>query len=193
MNRMKHQVIQDVCKAVGNSDLEAAKQIIKTSYPFEPAKPIDNQSRKYNETEKTKIFLLDGFIDRYSGEKLVFPPVLRLLSKLMPEEIPYHSHWKMSECHLAFWQLYPTIDHIEPVARGGINEESNWVSTSQLKNSIKSNWTLEELGWKLHRPGDLNNWDGLINWYLEYTETNPELLEDPYLRSWHKAAKATLQ
>ncbi|MDF1744952.1 MAG: HNH endonuclease signature motif containing protein [Gimesia sp.] len=147
MNRMKHRVIQDVCRAVENSDLEAAKQIIETGYPFEPPKPISNQSRKYNETEKTKLFLRDGFIDRYSGEMLVFPPVLRLLSKLMPEEIPYHPNWKMSECHLMYWQLYPTIDHIKPVARGGVNEESNWVCTSQLKNSIKSNWTLEELDW----------------------------------------------
>ena len=193
MYRMKHQVIQDVCSAVGNSDFEAAKQIIKTDYPFEPPKPIDNQSRKYNETEKTKLFLRDGFIDRYSGEKLVFPPVLRLLSKLMPEEIPYHPNWKMSECHLAYWQLYPTIDHIEPVARGGVNDESNWVCTSQLKNSIKSNWTLEELEWELHPPGDLNDWDGLINWYLDYTESNPEVLESNYLHSWHRAAKKALQ
>lgn len=192
MNLMKHEVIHDVCRAIGNSDLEAAKQIIKTGYPFEPPKPISSQSRKYSELEKTKLFLRDGFIDRYSGEKLVFPPVLRLLSKLMPEEIPYHSHWKMSECHFAFWQLYPTIDHIEPVARGGVNEESNWVCTSQLKNSIKSNWTLEELGWELHPPGDLKNWDGLTRWYLDYTESNPDLLQDQYLSTWHKAAKAAL-
>lgn len=193
MNRKKHQLIQEVCRAVENSDIMAAKQIVKSDYPFEPVKPVDSGSRKYNETVKTKVFLRDGFTDRYSGESLVFPPVLRLLSNLMPDEIPYHPHWKMSECHYTFWELYPTIDHVVPVARGGVNEDSNWVCTSQLKNSIKSNWTLDELGWELHPSGDLNDWDGLINWFLKYTETNPELFEDQYLRSWHKAATVALQ
>ena len=72
----------------------------------------------------------------------------------------------MSECHLAYWQLFPTVDHIISVARGGAGEESNWVCTSQLRNSAKSNWLLEELGWQLHEPGDLKEWDGLLKWFI---------------------------
>lgn len=51
----------------------------------------------------------------------------------------------MSECHIVYWELFPTIDHIVPVARGGRNSEENWVSTSMLRNSAKFNGTLEEL------------------------------------------------
>ena len=46
-------------------------------YPF---KPLDNAGRDYTEAEKTKVFRRDGFIDRYSGKKLVYQPVLRILS-----------------------------------------------------------------------------------------------------------------
>ncbi len=124
---------------------------------------------------------------------MVFPPVLRLLSKLMPEDFPFHKNWKMSECHLGYWQLLPTVDHIVPVSRGGVDEESNWACTSQLRNSTKSNWLLEELGWQLREPGDFSEWDGLVNWFTSYAVENSQILENSYIRSWHSAAKKALE
>jgi HNH endonuclease len=56
----------------------------------------------------------------------------------------------------AFWEVGATIDHVVPVTRGGADDESNWVTTSMARNSAKMNWTLEELGWTLHPPG--NHW-----------------------------------
>jgi len=35
-----------------------------------------------------RVFMRDGFIDRYSGERLVFPGIMRALSFYMPGEIP---------------------------------------------------------------------------------------------------------
>lgn len=95
----------------------------------------------------------------------------------------------MSECHFAYWQLLPTIDHIIPVSRDGEDNESNWVCTSQLRNSIKSSWLLEEVGWQLHEPGNLKEWDGLLNWFMLYVDIHPEILEDKYIHSWHNAVK----
>jgi len=97
-----------------------------------------------------------------SGDRLAFPPVLRLLSHLMPEDFPFHPHGKMDKCHIAHWALYPSIDHVVPVARGGGDEESNWVTTSMLRNMAKGQATLEELGWELGPPGCLEDWDGLM-------------------------------
>jgi len=181
-----HAVIAEVCDAVGNGLLDDARIVLQQRYPFTP---VNREKRQYNDYQKTCVFLRDGFVDRYSGEKLVFPPVLRLLSKLMPEEFPFHKNWKISECHAAYWQLFPSIDHIVPVARGGANEESNWVCTSQLRNSAKSNWLLEELGWRLHDPGDLRDWDGLLGWFMNYALRNPETLDDAYSHSWYNAVK----
>jgi len=186
----KHKIIEEACIAIGDNRLPAAKEIISTNYPFSF---IDNVGRKYSEHQKTRIFLRDGFIDRYSGEEMVFPPVLRLLSNLMPEEFPFHKNWKMSECHFGYWQLLPTIDHIIPVSRGGIDDESNWVCTSQIRNSAKSSWLLEELGWQLHSSGDLSDWDGLTGWFMAYAANNATILDDSYIRSWHKAASKAIQ
>lgn len=182
----RYKIIEEVCNLVGNGSLSKASEIIQTQYPF---RPLHNPGRKYSDRQKTKIFIRDGFIDRYSGEKMIFPPVLRLLSILMPAEFPFHKNWKMSECHFGYWQLLPTVDHIIPIARGGADEESNWVCTSQLRNSAKSNWLLEELGWKLHEAGNLKEWDGLIQWFIDYVHENPSMLDDSYISTWHKAAK----
>ncbi|MCK5685045.1 HNH endonuclease, partial [bacterium] len=116
--------IEAACNEISQLNLVQARKIISTEYPFVP---YSKASRSYSERQKTKIFIRDGFIDRYSGERLVFPGTLRLLSLLMPDEFPYQAHWKTSECHIAFWQLCPTIDHIIPVTRGGNDDESNWV------------------------------------------------------------------
>jgi hypothetical protein len=181
-----HKIIMKTCNALTEGTIADAKEIIQEQYPFIPP---NNNGRQYTDYKKTMVFCRDGFVDRYSGEKMVFPPVLRLLSVLMPNEFPFHKNWKMSECHFAYWQLLPTIDHIRPVTRGGADEESNWVCTSQLRNSIKSNWLLEELGWKLHSPGELDEWDGLLNWFMSYVRVHPEVLKDRYLDSWNRAAK----
>jgi len=62
----------------------------------------------------TRIFARDGFIDRYRGSRLIFPPVLRLLSLYLPKEFPYHKNGKMTEGHMAYWELFPTVDHVVP-------------------------------------------------------------------------------
>lgn len=107
----------------------------------------------------------------------------------MPEEFPAHPNWDMSESHIVYWELFPTIDHVIPLARGGPDDEMNWVTTSMLRNSAKSNWTLEELGWKLLPPGSTREWDGLMRWSYEFVLRDPSLLKDRYLKRWHKIAE----
>jgi hypothetical protein len=182
---MENEIISRVCTALAEGELKVAKRIVEIEYPHRPLKP---NSRNYTEQQSTKIFVMDGFIDRYSGKRLVFLPVLRLLSTLMPEVLPFQKNWKMSECHIAYWQLSPTIDHIIPVARGGEDEDINWVTTSMLMNSAKSNWLIKEIGWQLYPPGELKDWDGLLHWFLDYAEKHPQILNAPYIYKWHKAA-----
>lgn len=57
----------------------------------------------------------------------------------------YTDKQKMQECHNAYWEFVPTVDHIYPVALGGADSEENWATTSMLHNSIKNNGTLEQL------------------------------------------------
>lgn len=36
----------------------------------------------------------------------------------------------MGECHNAYWEFVPTIDHIVPVALGGEDNTDNYATTS---------------------------------------------------------------
>lgn len=184
----KANVISRVCEALSQGGHAQAATIASTEYPFVA---LTKAERRYTEIEMMRVFVRDGFIDRYSGQRLVFPGTLRLLSQLMPEQFPAHKNWKMSPSHIVFWELFPTIDHVVPVARGGADEEANWVTTSMLRNSAKAQWTLDELGWELHEPGSLDEWDGLTGWFLEYTAARPEVVSSGYLKRWRRAAGAT--
>ena len=182
----KASVLLEACGSLLVGNAERAGQILDSEYPFER---MARKRRSYSRKQATSIFVRDGFIDRYSGKRLVFPASLQLISTLLPDKFPSHPSGKMNETHIAFWELWPTIDHIVPVARGGADEPSNWACTSMLRNSVKSNWSLEELGWDLIEGGCIDERDGLMNWFFEYTRRNDKPLEDPYLEKWWRAAR----
>jgi hypothetical protein len=185
----KSTAIAAVCAAVTDGDLLHAANLLKRDYPFAPDPVI---RREYGAIESTRVFLRDGFTDRYTGERLVFPPVLRVLSIELPDQFPFHPNWKTDVTHPAFWEIGATVDHVIPVSRGGPDNESNWVTTSMARNSAKMNWTLEELGWALQPPGMTSEWDGLLTWFLEHTRKRPVCIAGGSMRQWHRAATLAL-
>ena len=149
------EILSRVCAAIDDQNIADASSILTNEYPFEP---LANVGRRYSALQCMLVFARDGFIDRYSGRRLVFPGTLRLLSRILPLKFPFHNNWKTDACHFAFYELFPTIDHLVPVSRGGADNESNWVSTSMIRNAAKSNFTVEELGWQTAPPGSLREW-----------------------------------
>ncbi len=182
--------IEKAFRSITEGDIDRCKKIIREEYPFIPVVP---DKRSYTITEKMKIFVRDGFVDRYTGDKLINPGVLKILSFFCPEEFPYHSHGKMTEGHVAYWELFPTIDHVIPIARGGKDNSENWVTTSMLHNQVKNNWTLEQLNWTLNDPGDIKRWDGLTTKFLEFVSQTSDLLKDAYIASWYRASRTALR
>ena len=178
-------VIEEACKLISTQDISGASQVISSNYPFSPSERV---GRSYTPRMMTKVFLRDGFIDRYRGTRLVYPPVLRLLSLYLKSVFPYHKNGKMTEGHMAYWEIFPTIDHVVPIARGGVNLEENWVCCSMLTNSIKSNWTLDQLQWQLLPSGNIAEWDGMIGWFIQQVSIDPNVLENNYIKQWHSAA-----
>ena len=185
MNKLD--VIEFSANKLLHGEILEAKAIIDSEYPF---KKLVSQGRNYTDKEKMEQFVRDGFIDRYSGEKLVNPGILKVLSYYMPDVFPYHAHWKMEECHNAYWEFVPTVDHIVPVALGGVDEKENWVTTSMLHNSIKSNWTLEQLNWNLHAAGNFSDYDGFTKLFVQLVNLNKEMLKDVYIKRWYKLSVA---
>jgi hypothetical protein len=109
------------------------------------------------------------------------------MSHFLPGSFPYHKNGKMAKGHIAFWELLPTIDHIVPVARGGMDTEENWVCCSMISNSIKSNWLLRDLAWRLKEPGSLIDWDGMFFWFIRHVEEYQDLLRISYIKIWFNA------
>lgn len=139
-----------------------------------------------------EVFRRDHFTCRYCGRRTVLPPVLRLLSIAFGSVFPYHPHGKMSECHLAFWRDLASCDHVVPVARFGASDERNLVTACYMCNSIKQNWTVEELGWELRSILKDNSWDGLSDKFpalLELCETRFAAARIPYFRIWLRALR----
>jgi 5-methylcytosine-specific restriction endonuclease McrA len=190
------ETLEMVLQALDREDTLKAAELVRSRYRFDP--PMEQRS-SISELDRVRVFLQDGFIDRYSGDKLFFPPVLELISLEIPKDFPSHPNGKFTECHVAHWELYSAVDHVVPLARGGPHQMSNWATTSTMHNQIKSHWTLEDLGWHLLPPGELKDWDGGLGWFLEYMKgrgagllnVDSRLGEWPsnsWFRRWHKAA-----
>jgi hypothetical protein len=88
----KTAVIESVCDALQRGDKSTAAQILSDRYP-NPTPPI----RKGNvgAGKRLRVFLRDGFLDRYSGTPLVLPGALRAISMVIPEAFPYQRNWKV--------------------------------------------------------------------------------------------------
>jgi hypothetical protein len=186
MGKEKSEVISDIVTMLLENNKAEAREIIRQEYPHTY---FEIEKRTYTMMQKMNQFMEDGFIDRYTGKKLLNPGILKVISYYFPSEFPFQSHWKMTQTHIAYWELLPTLDHIYPIAKGGEDDEKNWVTTSMKNNSIKSNYTIDEIHWKLYPKGNLSDWDGLTSVFLQLVENDKVLLNDPYIKSWYKVSQ----
>jgi hypothetical protein len=174
-------LIRNICELLLEDRNQDCIDFANENYPF----TINlTQKRQYSKYQMCKVFLRDGFIDRYSGNKLLFPGLIKILTIEFPDIFKYHRNWKMSDTHMIYWDLFPTIDHLIPVARGGQDNESNWITTSMIRNSAKSNWTIDEIGWKLQDKGQLSDWNGLVDYFIKLTDKKPDYEKDNYVSDW---------
>ena len=88
MNKIK--IIENSALKLLQGDILKAKEI---EYPFQV---VLIEKRGYSDKQKMEQFVKDGFIDRYSGQKLINPGLLKVMSYYMPDIFPYQAHWKMS-------------------------------------------------------------------------------------------------
>lgn len=182
----KSEFFSEVSNLLLKDNKEKARETIINKYPH-TVKQI--KKRRYSNLIKMKHFFNDGFIDRYTGEKLINPGLFKVLSTYFPEEFPYDAHWSTTKTHNSYWVMFPTIDHIVPIARGGEDCDSNRVTTTMKNNLIKDNYTLEEIGWKLYPQGSIEQWDGLTEIFIKIVEKDEALLKDKYIENWYKVSQ----
>ena len=150
---------------------EDAHQLVLEQYLFIPIK-VQNWS--CFQKGKMKTFRRDGFIDRYSGRRRVNPGLLKSITVLF---FWWFSLLSPLENELLPEGLSEFIPHNRPylpIARCGADSSQNWITTSMRNNSIKSNWTVEELGWNRCVGGNLLEWDGLTEKFLQLVGATPQ-------------------
>lgn len=84
----KLEVIKQAGELLLQNSKDAALKLINCNYKFTHQSV---EKRNYS-GQRMKIFARDGFIDRYSGKKLVNPGILKILSAYFPEDFPYEAH-----------------------------------------------------------------------------------------------------
>jgi hypothetical protein len=78
-------IAEPVASAVDSSPADAPEPI---SFVLVAIGSLALVTWKLLRQESTRVFMPDGLSDRYTGERLAFPPVLRLISAELPDEFP---------------------------------------------------------------------------------------------------------
>lgn len=68
----------------------------------------------------------------------------------------------------------------------------NYITTSMKRNLAKNNWSIDDLGWTLHPKGNIEEWDGMSQKFLDLVNQFYELWDTPYVRDWFKVTKKKL-
>jgi hypothetical protein len=192
------ELIARVCAALSDDRTDDALAILKdyrvekwvrrSRTRAEPAAKAVHDDEQRSRALDVRAFIRDGFLDRYTGKRLVFPGTLRLISVRLGSAFPYHPNWKFDVGHYAYWELFPTIDHRRPRKQGGTHQLDSLLTTSMLANASKGD---SLSGWE---PLPIAaGWDGLMNWFLDQeTPGEATKAERAALREWRKAAQDAL-
>lgn len=156
------EALERALRRLADGDQDGALSVLH-EIRFEPA---PRRTERWPATSViARVYARDRYQCRYCGEKTILTPVMRLLSRLFPEEFPMHPNWKGDETHPAFVSRSTTLDHVQPIAGGGDPlDEGNLVTACWGCNRRKGDLTLEELGWELREPAD-PHWRGLTELY----------------------------
>lgn len=206
----KWEVVMDACLALSEEGRDSCIEVIRKGYPFDPrARPRevkggDRHPERDGKADaidcwaddhyaKMRVFCRDGFINRFTGEPLIFPAVLRLLSKELPRDFPFQQYWRPEGTHIAYHEMGALVTHLVPLSRGGKKEEENLVTTTMPYLLARTDKTIEESGWRLTWEGFVDEWDGMSTWYVDYVKDNEDLRDVNFLNLWFNAAKSVLR
>lgn len=182
-------VIADALDYLINGSCENAAQLLKEEYPFNP--PQQQGKHSYTDRQKLELWRREHFIDYYTGDRLVFPGSLMILSEVLPEVFPYQINWKTSECHTLWWDLCPTVDHTVAVSKGGLDVVENYHTVSMRTNSAKSLWPEDGFMKQYTLKAGDKDWDGLVGRFIDYFKDGAhaesrqqDTQRGRYLRKW---------
>ena len=109
-----------------------------------------------------QIYARDGWRCRFCEMRVVSRKARGVLVNAFPEE----TRWTLREFerHYALYALASSLDHVVPHSRGGINDESNFVTACYGCQFGRGEWLIEEVEVEdpRLRPPIIDAWDGLV-------------------------------
>ena len=160
---LKHLDLEKIAE-VRSSRLAAITRASRTPSDI----PTARRARRTVTREKLETFARDRWTCRFCGALTIDLRILRGLSRLFPEMLPFHPNWKFSESHPVYWTHSTSLEHVIPFARGGADDPSNFVTTCYACNDARGDLLLEEIGWAL-QPIAGNEWLGLTDHLADLT------------------------
>jgi 5-methylcytosine-specific restriction endonuclease McrA len=156
-------------------DLRCARLMSAAGVKRENSIPVAQRAKRCSLTPKVKTttFERDQYTCRFCGTKTIDLEVLKALSRYFPAEFPYDSAWKHGVSSLVYWTHSTSLEHVLPIARGGLDDISNYATTCYACNDARGDLLLEEIGWK-DRLSSPVSWDGL----RRYLTVLRELLQE---------------
>lgn len=152
-------------------------------------RPAPRVAQKWpNRDVIASVYDRDRYHCRYCTKQVLLTPLMRLLSRLYPDVLPYHSNWKVGHTHPAYAARSATLDHLVPLAlNGDAIDRDNLVTACWVCNRIKGDLALADLGWTL-RDIPETPWRGLADQYetLWIAAGRPALGQDEM--AWLRAA-----
>src|SRR5262249_8418843 len=142
--------------------------------PYEPGphRRVAQKHRRRNPPKAIRLatFERDHFVCRYSHcrKRTIHIPVLRMLSALFPDIIPYNSNWRPLEDCILYWTYSASLEHKTSLPHGGTSNPDNLITACYACNDIKNMIRAGDLGWELAEIRE-DDWDGL-NSYLPALE-----------------------
>ena len=177
-------VLVHACLALEAGSVDAAKKIIERDFPF--SRYVKDE-KTFTPVEQMKIFMRDGFVDRFTGKRVFLPPVLAVLSNELPETFPCNPNWDRAKTHQAHEMFSAAVKKIIP--SGLSKDTANLVTVSALNKLSRGNATIEDLGQPLLTLDEIasSRWDGMTGWFVNYVHEHKNLLADNKIAAWHKA------
>ena len=122
---------------------------------------VEERTPRKNIPPKTQleVWRRDNWHCRYCHCTIIYAPALKLLNKLNPGHIYFHSNGKMGEMLPLFIYSWASVDHIKPFAKKGYDNIENYVSACWQCNMKHGD---KEVGQGKSAPKEIveSRWDG---------------------------------
>lgn len=140
--------------------------------------------------DKLITFERDKYTCRYCGKQLILVVALRALSIQHPQVFPYHTNWKLAECHPIYWTHGAICGHINKVVSGGTSKLDN-LATICVACMYKENAQHGDSGRVLRMVQEARYWKGLSVEFRNLCLAKPHVYETGDLGAWYKALLAS--